>query len=281
MGSLLFVITGANFGIDFTGGTSITVDKKLDEVVKLLEEKEYDIKKIEGNTIYINEYLDKDEISSLNETLEKDYEVVGDIYVVSKIVKQELVKNAVISLMYSCIGMIIYVAFRFRFNYAFSGIVTLIHDVVITFLFFAVFKIEINSLFIAGVLTIIGYSINDTIVTFDVIRENYLKMYKNNITNVDDLDDLVNKSIRRTLFRNMMTSITSIIPVIVLMIMGAEEIFNFNVCLLVGFIAGAYSSICISNMLWLWLEKRRILKPKREDDDDDDIQELKVKGINC
>jgi len=148
------------------------------------------------------------------------------------------------------------------------------------FLFFAVFKLEINSLFIAGILTIIGYSINDTIVTFDVIRENYNKMYKDDIRELEQLDELVNISIRRTLFRNILATVTSVVPVIVLICLGAREIFNFNVALLVGFIVGAYSSIGISNIIWLWLEKRRIMRPKKEIDDDE-IQELKVKGINC
>ena len=158
--------------------------------------------------------------------------------------------------------------------------IALLHDITFTFLFFSVFRIEIDSIFIAGILTIIGYSINDTIVTFDIIRDNYKNKYKNNITLNSELDDLVNNSIRRTLFRNIMTTVTTIIPVIVLMILGSREILNFNISLLVGFIAGAYSSICISNLIWLKLEKKRISKPKKSNDDDE-IQELKVRGINC
>ena len=276
----MFIVTGANYGVDFTGGTSITVNDKVDDTVKLLEEKEYTIKKIDGETIYITNYLNNQDINELNEVLNNELGIQGDIYVVSKIVKQELVKNAVKSLLFACIGIIIYVAIRFRFNYAFSAIVALGHDVLMTFLFFAVFKLEINSLFIAGILTIIGYSINDTIVTFDVIRENYKNMYKNNITDISELDELVNISLRRTLFRNMLTSFSSIIPVIVLICLGAKEIFNFNVVLLVGFVFGAYSSIGLSNIMWLLLEKRRILKPVKEEDDDE-VQEIKVKGINC
>ena len=198
----------------------------------------------------------------------------------SKVVKQELVKNAIKSLIIAIIGIIIYVAIRFRFNYAISGIIALIHDVAFTFLFFAIFKIQIDSIFIAGILTIIGYSINDTIVTFDIIRENYKKKYRNNIKNPKDLDDLVNISIRRTLFRSILTTVTTIIPVIVLMVFGSKEILNFNISLVVGFIAGVYSSIFISNMIWLKLEKRRISKPKKNKENDE-IQELKVRGINC
>ena len=179
------------------------------------------------------------------------------------------------------IGIIIYVAIRFKFNYAISGIIALIHDIAITYLFFAFFKIQIDSIFIAGILTIIGYSINDTIVTFDIIRETYKEKYKNNITNPKDLETLVDESNRRTLYRNILTTVTTIIPVIVLMFLGSKEIMNFNISLLVGFISGAYSSIFISNLIWLKLEKKKILKPKKPKKDSGEIEELKVKGINC
>lgn len=286
VGISLFLFTGANYGVDFTGGTSITVsdNSKVKTVKKLLKDKEYNITKTskssEEFTITISEVLDKEDITSLTAILKDEYNLDSNIYVVSKLVKQELVKNAIKSLILASIGIIIYVAIRFRFNYAISGIIALIHDVAITFLFFTAFKIEIDSIFIAAILTIIGYSINDTIVTFDIIRENYKKKYKNKITNSEDLDNLVNMSVRRTLFRSILTTVTTIIPVIVLMIFGSHEILNFNIALLVGFIAGVYSSIFISNMLWLYLEKRRISKPKKEIDDDE-IEELKVRGINC
>ncbi len=284
----LFIIKGANFGVDFTGGTSITINnKKTDKSIEtIIKEYNYNIEKIKvsdnDTTITIKETLDKEDITSLTTNLKDNYDLDSDIYVVSKIVKQELVKNAVKSLIVASIGIIVYIAIRFRFNYAISGIVALIHDIVFTFLFFSTFKIEINSIFIAAILTIIGYSINDTIVTFDIIRDSYKNKYKNNITKVEELDDLVNNSIRRTLSRTILTTITTIIPVIILLIFGSKEILTFNIALLVGFILGTYSSIFISNILWLYLEKRRILKPKKEnDDDEDEIQELKVRGINC
>ena len=288
IGIIFFITTGANYGVDFTGGTSITINnptkEDLTNTESLLKDKKYTINKTKYNEkellITINEVLDKDDITSLTTTLKDEYNLDSDIYVVSKIVKQELVKNAIKSLLFASIGIIIYIAIRFRFNYAISGIIALIHDVLITFLFFTIFKIEINSIFIAAILTIIGYSINDTIVTFDIIRENYKNKYKNNITDPSNLDKLVNESIRRTLSRTILTTVTTIIPVIILLVFGSREITTFNIALLVGFIAGTYSSIFISNMLWLFLEKRRIAKPKKEDDDDE-IAELKVKGINC
>ena len=288
LGVTLFLTTKANFGVDFTGGTSITINnnKKLDKSIKdIIKEYNYTVEKTKvtdnDTTITIKETLDKEDITSLTNNLKETYDLDSDIYVVSKIVKQELVKNAIKSLIIASIGIIIYISIRFRFNYAISGIVALVHDILFTFLFFTTFKIEINSIFIAAILTIIGYSINDTIVTFDIIRDGYKNKYKGNITKVEDLEDLVNNSIRRTLSRTILTTITTIIPVIILLIFGSKEILTFNIALLVGFILGTYSSIFISNILWLKLERRRILKPKKENDDDDEIQELKVRGINC
>lgn len=288
IGIISFIFTGANYGVDFSGGTSITINNpsdKVEDVITILSDDNYHIEKKTATetdmTIILSEVLDKDAINALTKTLKDELKLDSNIYVVSKVVKQELVKNAIKSLIIAMIGIIIYVAIRFRFNYAVSGVVALVHDVAFTFLFFALFKIQIDSIFIAGILTIIGYSINDTIVTFDIIRENYKNKYKNNITLSTDLDNLVNISIRRTLTRSILTTITTIIPVIILMIFGAKEIFTFNISLLVGFIAGVYSSIIISNMLWLKLEKRRIAKPKKTDIDTDEINEIKVHGINC
>ena len=289
IGIVIFLTTGANYGVDFMGGTSITInnprDNALENVTTILNDKKYNIEKSSLSnkelSVVISEVLDKEDITSLTSTLKNDYNLDSDIYVVSKVVKQELVKNAIKSLIIASIGIIIYVAIRFRFNYAISGIVALIHDVAFTFLFFSVFKIQIDSIFIAAILTIIGYSINDTIVTFDIIRETYKNKYKGNITNPNDLDTLVNTSIRRTLTRTILTTVTTIIPVIILLFFGSKEIETFNIALLVGFVAGTYSSIFISNMLWLFLEKKRITKPVKDNDDEDELEELKVRGINC
>ena len=288
IGGVFLATTGANLGVDFTGGTSISIINKevsTKDIESFLKEKEYTIEKINSNeeeiNITLSEALEKDNIKELKNSLLDELNVESDIYVVSSVVKKELVKNAIKSLMLASIGIVIYVAIRFKFNYAISGIIALIHDVLFTFLFFCVFKIEIDSVFIAAILTIIGYSINDTIVTFDIIRDNYKNKYKNNITDVSELDTLVDMSIKRTLYRTILTTLTTTIPVIILLIFGSKEIMNFNIALLVGFIAGVYSSIFISNMIWLYLEKKKITKPVKIDEDDDEIQELKVKGINC
>lgn len=315
VGTIVSITRGANLGVDFTGGTSITVNTneniKLSSIEKDIQELGYTIKKEETTstdiTIVIKEVLDKDDIQTLSDNLEEKYDTNTNIYTVSKVVKQELTKNAIYSLIIAAIGILIYVSLRFKFNYAIAAVIALMHDVIIIILFFCIFNLEITSIFIAAILTIIGYSINDTIVTFDMIRENYKKRTiekeeqaklqkkenkknKNSkksppvITtfNDEDLTNLVNDSVRITFFRSFLTTLTTIIPVICLMILGAREIVNFNIALLVGFIAGVYSSIYISNQIWLILESRRLKKPKKaKKEDDDEVEEIKIKGVNC
>lgn len=314
IGSVIAITKGANLGIDFTGGTTITVSTNdkvtLSSLTNDIKELNYTIKKTEKTsediTITIDEVLDKDHISTLSSSLEEEYNTNTDIYTVSKVVKQELTKNAIYSLMIASIGILIYIAFRFKFNYAIAAIIALIHDVTMIILFFCIFRLEITSIFIAAILTIIGYSINDTIVTFDMIRENYLKRIElkkehnhskkkkatknskktesviTSTLNEEELIELVNDSVRITFFRSILTTLTTILPVICLMLLGAREIVNFNIALLVGFIAGVYSSIYISNQIWLMLEIRNLKKPKKEKkDDDDEINEIQVKGVNC
>lgn len=272
------LITGFNFAVDFTGGTSITVDTH-----EKIDLGNYTIAKTDKNkdsaTYVIEETLEKDEIKELSNKLEKDYNCTTDIYVVSDMVKKELVKNAIVALIIALIGIIIYVSFRFRFNYAISGIIALVHDVLITIIFFGIFHLEIDSIFIAAILTIIGYSINDTIVTFDMIRKNY-----NNKKQVkkEDLKEIVNNSVRLTFFRSLMTTITTMVPILCLIFIGSSEILNFNLALLVGFMGGVFSSIYISNQLWLLFEGRRLSKTKNDNKkDNDEVEELKIKGINC
>ena len=312
LGLIISLTKGANLGVDFTGGTSITlnINEKvtLEKVKKDIKELKYTIKKEEKTnsdiTIVIKEVLNKDDIKTLSNKLESEYNTDSNIYTVSKVVKQELTKNAIYSLIIASIGILIYISFRFKFNYAIAAIIALIHDTLIIIFSFCIFRLEITTIFIAAILTIIGYSINDTIVTFDMIRNNYKKRLlkkeeelknkkkenrKNNKKNntlisiftEEDLINLVNDSVRITFFRSLLTTITTIFPVICLMILGAREIVNFNIALLIGFIAGVYSSIYISNQIWLLLEIKRLKQPPKENKDDDEIEEIQIKGVNC
>ena len=278
IGGLTFsFIKGFNYAVDFKGGTSITVNTtdKIDiEGYTVVKEN----KNKDSITYVVDEVLTKDEIKELTDTLEDKYKVSTDIYVVSDMVKKELVRNAIEALLIAILGIVIYVSIRFRFNYAISGILALVHDVLITFIFFGIFGLEIDSIFIAAILTIIGYSINDTIVTFDMVRKTYKRKRK---VDKDKLADIVNDSVRLTFFRSIMTTVTTITPILCLIFLGSSEILNFNLAMLVGFIAGVFSSIYVSNQLWLILEGRRISKPQKEKKEVDEVDELKIKGINC
>ena len=184
--------------------------------------------------------------------------------------------------------MIIYVSIRFRFSYAISAIIALIHDSLMVLIAFSLLRFEVNSMFIAAILSIIGYSINNTIVIFDRIRENKAKNYKDKINKADDLKDIVNTSLSQTVLRCIITTITTLLPVISLIVVGSHEIFNFNIALLIGLVVGTFSSLFISSQIWMLIEKRSIgrdttkhwydekdKKKKREP------EELMVKGVNC
>lgn len=278
---------GMNLGIDFKGGSSITLQLKENITEDTLKE---DIKTL-GFTLESIEYIDDTNVSIVvDNSLEQDevtktetyfvekYQAQTDIGVVSNVVKRELIKNAIYSLVIACIGIIIYISLRFTFSYAISGLVALFHDVGMIVAIFSLFKFEVSTIFIAAILSIIGYSINDTIVTFDRIREN---LKGKSVKNLDDLKGVVNVSLCQTIGRSLITTITTLFPVFALIFLGSHEIFYFNVALLIGLIAGSYSSIFIASQLWIFIEKHNIGKPaKKKWYEEKETEELKVKGIN-
>ena len=282
----LILIRGFNFGVDFTGGTNINLasDKKLDfdkivEVVKDYDVRDYDYY-LNSNTegyIVLNQILEEsDEIQ-----VKKDLSAMGietSSNEISTLVVESLTKNAIKALCYSLIAIIIYIAIRFNINYAISGILMLIHDVLITLAIFAILHISVDFIIVAALLTIIGYSINDTIVVFDRIRENRKKLFRNKKVLTDkELNELINESSSQTINRNIWTSITTIVSVVALLCVGLNDIFTFNVAILIGLIAGTISSLLIGPRFWMILERRSMNKPE---EDDDEPRELKVKGIN-
>ena len=185
---------------------------------------------------------------------EEKYSAKVNIGVVSNIVKKELIKNACLAVLIALLGIIIYVSIRFKVSYAIGGVVALIHDVVIVFSLFAIFRLEVSSMFIAAVLAIIGYSINDTIVSFDRIREN-LRKIDNKKLDANKLEEICNLSIRETFSRTIYTSVTTILPVFFLIFLGSREILPFNMAMLFGLICGTYSSIYIATIVFLVLEQ--------------------------
>ena len=157
----------------------------------------------------------------------------------------------------------------------------LMHDVAIMFALFALFRLEVDTMFIAAVLAIIGYSINDTIVSFDRVRENINSVDDKKLTK-EKLEDIVNRSIQETFSRTIFTSVTTLVPVLALTFLGSQEIFTFNIAMLIGLVAGTYSSIFIAATVYLAFEKKNIGKPKKQKRIyTDEFQEKKIKGINC
>ena len=289
VGGLSFLfIKGMNLGIDFKSGSDISLvtEDKLskDEIQEDLDElklKATDIKIDEKQTdIIVSDVFDEKEVKKVKNYFKEEYNASVDINVISNVVKQDLIKNAIYSILISFIGIILYVALRFKFSYAFGGIVALVHDVAMMFGVFLITRFEVNTLFIAAALAIIGYSINDTIVCFDRVRENMAKNDKKMTKEL--LREIVNKSIQETFTRTLLTSITTIICIVALMIYGPKDIFGFNAAMLVGCFVGTYSSMFIALSIFLKLESRNIGKtPKAKRVYEDNVKEKMIKGINC
>ena len=287
IGVISLFTTKLNLGIDFKGGSSITItsDEKLveNDLKQDITDNNYNLVNIEfindkQTNITIDNTLSKDEAYELEAYFNDKYNASTDIGVVSNVVKQELVKNAIISVMLASIGIILYISLRFRFSYAISSIIALVHDIFMIVAFFSLFKFEVSSIFIAAILSIIGYSINDTIVVFDRIREN---LDKTKVKNEEQLKNVVNTSLRQTLTRSIITTLTTIIPIICLIVLGSHEIVNFNIALLVGMVVGVYSSLFVAAQIWFLIERKNIGKPpKKRWYEIDEKEELKVKGVN-
>lgn len=292
-GVISLAAQGLQLGIDFRGGSSITVtgEKEISgkEFRNDLKELGYEIENVDELTggamsARIGDTLSQKEIKNTEGYFNEKYEATTEIGVVSDIVKKELIKNAVISLLLAGIAIGIYISMRFTFTYAVGAIVALIHDVFMMIGLFSIFRLEVNSMFIAALLSIVGYSINDTIVTFDRIRENIEKKYHGRLRKKEQYIEIVNESLRETFGRSIVTTFTTLIPVVILIFLGSHEILNFNIALLFGLISGVYSSLFIASQLWLDLDYRHNLKnqkkpkkktPKKED------EEILIKGINA
>lgn len=293
LGCMFTYSEGLNLGIDFKGGSTIEINSnnKLDykTVEKDLEELEYKVEKIESiedSRVYatIENVLDNSETTKVEEYFNEKYDATTSVGAISNQVKRDITNNAIRALIYACIGMVIYITIRFKFSYGVSAIVALVHDSLMVLIIFSLLKFEVNSMFIAAILSIIGYSINNTIVIFDRIRENKAKLYKNKIKKVEELEEIVNVSLRQTVTRCIITTITTLLPVLSLIFIGSHEILNFNIALLIGLVVGTFSSLFISSQIWMSIEKKNIGKDPNKhwyDDNKKEKEELQVKGINC
>ena len=289
---------GFNFGIDFTGGTDITVTaekaslKKINKTVSdlgytVIESSEAD----DNYYVKVSEILTEDDVTNTKNTISDKYNASVDISVVSNLVKKDLIKNAIIALIYAIVGIILYITIRYKFSYALASIIALLHDSFMVIMLFSIFRIEINSIFVAAILTIIGYSINNTIVIFDRLRENIKKHYMAKEFDEEKLREIANTSIKETLFRSINTTLTTMLPIICLIVFGSREIIEFNIAIVMGLIVGIFSSVFLSCSFMIIIERmitnnkiKKAKAPKKDNKKKETkrkVQELSVKGINA
>ncbi len=280
-----------NLGIDFTSGTKLQIesDKEIAKDQLSAQLQELGIKansiKINGEQNNIASVFSKDAIDT--EVMEKAKTSLGKTYnaevsdnVVQPIIGRELVRNAIIISVLAWIGVLIYVSVRFKWDYALSGIVALIHDVFIILAVCAILRMEINTDIIAVMLAIIGYSINNSIVVFDRIRDN-VRLHKHEKLTPEIYKTIVNDALQSTFARSILSTFTTLLPVVCLLLMGSGAITSFNLTLCVGLLAGAGSSVFIAAQLWYYI--RIHMKPKKKKAKRkkvDDIEELIVPGVN-
>ncbi|MGD6853756.1 protein translocase subunit SecDF [Bacillus infantis] len=266
-----------NLGIDFVAGTRVEIQAE-QTLTKSGIQEELSAVDLETDDVIISgddgeigvarfkDPLGKDKIAELKDHFDDVYGGEPNVSTVSPTIGKELAKNAFYAVLIASIGIIIYVTIRFEIYMALAAVIALLHDAFFIIALFSIIRFEVDITFIAAVLTIVGYSINDTIVTFDRIRENMHK--KKRLKTFDDIAEVVNKSLRQTLGRSVSTVITVVIAVIGLLVFGSESIRSFSFALLVGLVAGTYSSLFIASQLWLvWknkeLKKKGVIKTEK------------------
>ncbi len=273
IGIISVAVFRLNLGIDFTSGTRIEIpanhtvtQAEIQREMKSLDIETDDVvitgKSNDTGVVRVVGVLNKKEIANLKDHFKDKYGSEPNVSTVSPTVGKELAKNAMMAIVIASIGIIIYVTIRFEFYMALAAVLALLHDAFFIVTVFSLTRLEVDLTFIAAVLTIVGYSINDTIVTFDRIREN---MQKFKSKTFDDLAFIVNLSLRETFTRSMNTVLTVVIAVVALLLFGSESIQNFSIALLVGLILGAYSSVFIAAQLWLVWKGKQLKREEQKE----------------
>ncbi|WP_455651406.1 protein translocase subunit SecF [Phascolarctobacterium sp.] len=262
------ITRGFNLGIDFTGGS--IVDLTFENPVSVAQVrdvlKEHDMGnsiiqlensdgKTEANSVLIRTGVVGD--AELRATMSDLQSKLGSYQIqrveqVGATIGSELVQQAAIAIFLSWILMIAYITFRFEFKFAIAAIIALIIDVLVVLSYFSLFHMEMDSSFVAALLTVVGYSVNGTIVIFDRIREN-LKIHRRS----ESLGDMVDNSIWQCMTRTIYTVATSLFAIISIFLFGGETIHNFSFAMMVGFASGAYTSIFLAGPMWLFLKNKK------------------------
>ena len=264
---------GINLGIDFEGGLSMQYDMKsavnkadVEAALNGMDVKAYTVtvQGAAGNEVNIRiKDVAQDDIQNVQDNFETairdtypEAESIGDVNYVGPVAGATLVKNAILSVLIASALMLIYIAIRFDLNSGLSAVFGLLHDVAIMLSFMVIFRsvIQMNSSFIAAALTIVGYSINNTIVIFDRIRENAKKMPS------APREEVTNISIRESLGRTICTTVTTLITIVALCILGVASIREFALPIIVGILSGVYSANMINGYVWAFLEEKRRAK---------------------
>ncbi len=257
-----------NYSLEFKGGTATTVmfneymtlEEANDRVVPLIEELTGSAVQVQNvqetnEIIFKTNTLTVDQREAIDEMLMSTFDVTEDVInseTISSTISNEMKTDTILAVVVAIVCMLIYIRIRFKdLRFGISSIVALLHDVLVVLAFYAVAKVSVGNTFIACMLTIVGYSVNATIVIFDRVRENMTVMGKK-----DDLKNLVNASITQTLSRSIFTSLTTFVMVACLYVLGVTSIRDFALPLMVGIVCGAYSSVCITGALWYVLRKK-------------------------
>ncbi len=258
------VFKGLNLGIDFAGGTSVVFEfggdfnkAEVDEMVKdyakdpltnTINDTQYEVKSKDFPNDKVTEFVKA--LKEKYDTMpEEDSEIIVSQDEVGASIGKDLTKSSLIALAVAFVAMLIYIAIRFEFKFGIAALTALIHDVLITLSVYSIFNISVNSPFIAAILTIIGYSINATIVIFDRIRENRKANRR------ADVNELANKSISQTMARSINTTLTTLFTIVAVFIF-VPSVREFSFPIIIGILSGTYSSIVIAPSVWTLLEKR-------------------------
>ena len=263
------VTRGFNLGIDFTGGS--IVDLTFENPVNVAQVrdvlKEHDMGnsiiqlensdgKTEANSVLIRTGVVED--TELRATMNDLQSKLGNYQIqrveqVGATIGSELVQQAAMAIVLSWVLMIAYITFRFEFKFAIAAIIALIIDVLVVLSYFSLFQMEMDSSFVAALLTVVGYSVNGTIVIFDRIREN-LKIHRRS----ESLGEMVDNNIWQCMTRTIYTVATSLFAIVSIFLFGGETIHNFSFAMLVGFASGAYTSIFLAGPMWMFLKNKKI-----------------------